>query len=87
MELLALRKGEFATHKNQRRHALNSFWFDSQSPEEATGHCYFQVFAVENGGRPTPDLTGCYRFTAAKQDGVWRFSRWFLGLEIDQAQL
>ena len=85
MELLALRKGEFAAQNNQRRHALNSFWFDSQGADEATGRCYFQVFAVQDGGPPAPDLTGCYEFTAAKQDGVWRFSRWFL--EIDQAQL
>ena len=85
MELLALRKGEFSAQNNQRRHALNSFWFDSQGAEEATGRCYFQVFAIQDGGPPAPDLTGCYEFTAAKQDGVWRFSRWFL--EIDQAQL
>ena len=37
MELLAKRKGEFKAQKNQRRHALNSFWFDNQSAEEATG--------------------------------------------------
>ena len=85
MELLALRKGEFSAQNNQRRHALNSFWFSSQSAEEATGRCSFQVFAIQDGGPPTPDLTGCYEFTAAKQGGVWRLSRWFL--EIDQAQL
>lgn len=85
MELLALRKGEFAAQRNQRRHALNSFWFDSQSAEEATGRCYFQVFAIHEGGAPSPDLTGCYEFTAVKQNGVWRFSRWFL--VVDQAQL
>jgi hypothetical protein len=85
MELLALRKGEFTAQNNQRRHALNSFWFSSQSSEEATGRCYFQVFAVRDGGAPSPDLTGCYEFTAVKHDGVWRFSRWFL--VIDQAQL
>ncbi len=84
MELLALRKGEFKAQNNQRRHALNSFWFDSQSAEEATGRCYVQVFAIRDGGHP-PDLTGCYEFTAVKQDGVWRFSRWVLA--IDQAQL
>jgi SnoaL-like domain len=85
MELLALRKGEFTAQNNQRRHALNSFWFDSQSAGEATGRCYFQVFAIRDGGLPVPDLTGCYEFTAAKRDGVWRFSRWLLA--IDQAQL
>jgi hypothetical protein len=85
MELLAFRKGEFSAQNNQRRHALNSFWFSSQTAEEATGRCYFQVFAIQDGGPPTPDLTGCYEFTAAKQDGVWRFSRWFL--EIDQTKL
>ncbi len=85
MELLAVRKGEFKAQNNQRRHALNSFWFDSQSAEEATGRCYVQVFAIRDGGLPSPDLTGCYEFTAAKQDGVWRFSRWVLA--IDQAQL
>jgi hypothetical protein len=85
MELLAFRKGEFSAQNNQRRHALNSFWFSSQTAEEATGRCYFQVFAIQDGGPPTPDLTGCYEFTASKQDGVWRFSRWFL--EIDQTKL
>ena len=85
MELLAKRKGEFKVQNNQRRHALNSFWFDNQSAEEATGRCYVQVFAIRDGGPPSPDLTGCYEFTAVKQDGVWRFSRWVLA--IDQAQL
>ncbi|CNH56741.1 nuclear transport factor 2 family protein [Mycobacterium conspicuum] len=85
MALLALRKGEFAAQNNQRRHALNSFWFENQTAERASGHCYFQVFAIRDGGLPTPDLTGCYEFTAVKQDGVWRFSRWFLA--IDQSKL
>ncbi len=85
MELLALRKGEFAAQGNQRRHALNSYWFSSQTAEEATGRCYFQVFAILDGGAPSPDLTGCYEFTAVKDEGVWRFSRWFL--VIDQSQL
>jgi hypothetical protein len=85
MDLLAVRKGEFKEQKNQRRHALNSFWFDSQNAGEATGRCYVQVFAIRDGGTPSPDLTGCYEFTAVKQDGGWRFSRWVLA--IDQAQL
>jgi SnoaL-like domain len=85
LELLAVRKGEFKAQNNQRRHALNSFWFDNQRAEEATGRCYVQVFAIRDGGPPSPDLTGCYEFTAVKQDGVWRFSRWVLA--IDQAQL
>jgi hypothetical protein len=50
MELLAVRKGEFKAQNNQRRHALNSFLFDSQSAEEATGRCYVQVFAIRDGG-------------------------------------
>ena len=62
---------------------LNSFWFCSRSAGEATGRCYVQVFVIRNGG--TPDLTGCYEFTAAKQGGLWRFSRWVLAIE--QAQL
>lgn len=85
MELLAKRKSEFKAQNNQRRHALNSYWFDSQSAQEATGCCYVQVFAIRDGGPPSPDLTGCYEFTAVKQDGVWRLSRWVLA--IDQAQL
>lgn len=84
MSLLAARKQAFKAEHNQRRHALNSFWFSSQSAEEATGHCYVQVFAVKQGGAPTPDLTGCYDFTAVKQHGEWRFSRWVVAL--DQAQ-
>ncbi len=31
MGLLAARKAAFKAENNQRRHALNSFWFDSQS--------------------------------------------------------
>lgn len=85
MSVLALRKAKFKAENNQRRHALNSFWFSSQNANEATGRCYVQVFAIKDGGRPAPDLTGCYEFTAVKQDGVWRFSRWILAL--DQAQL
>jgi SnoaL-like domain len=84
MKLLAVRKAEFKAENNQRRHALNSFWFSSQGASEATGRCYVQVFAIRDGGPPTPDLTGCYEFTAIKQDGVWRFSRWVLA--IDQAR-
>ena len=81
MELLAKRKGEFKAQNNRRRHALNSFSFDSQSAEEATGRCYVQVFAIRDGGPPSPDLTGCYEFTAVKQEGVWRFSRWVLAID------
>ncbi len=84
LKLLAVRKGEFKAENNQRRHALNSFWFSSQTASEATGRCYVQVFAIRDGGPPSPDLTGCYEFTALKQDGVWRFSRWVL--VIDQAR-
>ena len=84
MSLLAARKAAFKAQNNQRRHALNSFWFSSQGANEATGHCYFQVFAIKDGGPPTPDLTGCYEFTAVKKDGMWRFSRWVVA--IDQRQ-
>jgi hypothetical protein len=81
MSLLAVRKAGFKAENNQRRHALNSFWFSSQSDREATGHCYVQVFAIRDGGPPTPDLTGRYEFTAAKQDGTWRFSRWVVAID------
>lgn len=85
MTLLADRKAKFKAESNQRRHALNSFWFSSQSASEATGRCYVQVFAIKDGGSPAPDLTGCYEFTAVKQDGVWRLSRWIVAM--DQTQL
>jgi SnoaL-like domain len=85
MSLLAARKAKFRAENNQRRHALNSLWFSSQNANEASGHCYVQVFAIKDGGPPTPDLTGRYEFTAVKQDGVWRFSRWVVAM--DQAQL
>jgi len=81
MKALAARKVEFKVENNQRRHALNSFWFDSQSADEATGHCYVQVFAILDGGPPRPELTGRYEFIAVKQDGVWRFRRWVLTLD------
>ncbi|WP_165839830.1 nuclear transport factor 2 family protein [Mycobacterium montefiorense] len=85
ISLLAVRKAKFKAENNQRRHALNSFWFSSQGPTNATGHCYVQVFAIKEGGPPIPDLTGRYEFTAVKQHGVWRFSRWVVAM--DQAQL
>jgi SnoaL-like domain len=85
MKLLAIRKGDFKAENNQRRHALNSFWFSSQSASEATGHVYVQVFAVRDGGPPTPDLTGRYEFTAVKEQGAWKFGRWVVA--IDQKQL
>jgi hypothetical protein len=84
MNLLAARKEAFKAENNRRRHALNSFWFSRQSANEATGHCYVQVFAINDGGPPAPDLTGCYDFTAVKQGGAWRFSRWVV--DIDQTQ-
>lgn len=86
MSLLAARKQMFAAGHDQRRHALNSFWFSSQNATEATGHCYVQVFAVKDGGPPTPDLTGCYDFTAVKQRGTWRFSRWVVAIDQTQPQ-
>jgi len=84
MSLLAVRKEAFKAENNRRRHALNSYWFSRQSASEATGHCYVQVFAIKDGGPPCPDLTGRYEFTAVKQHGVWRLSRWVLA--IDQRQ-
>ena len=84
MSLLAVRKGAFKAENNQRRHALNSFWFSSQSASEATGQSYVQVFAIKDGGPPAPDLTGRYEFTAVKQDGTSRFRRWVVA--IDQTQ-
>jgi SnoaL-like domain len=79
--LLAVPKEEFKADNNQRRHALNSFWFASQSASEATGRWYVQVFAIRDGGPPTPDLSGCYEFTAVKEDRVWKFSRWVLAID------
>jgi hypothetical protein len=84
MSLLAVRKAAFKAENNQRRHALNSFWFSSQGASEATGRCYVQVFAIKDGGPPAPDLTGCYEFTAVKHDGTWRFSRWVVALDQRQ---
>jgi hypothetical protein len=85
MSLLAARKAKFQAENNQRRHALNSFWFSSQSANETRGHCYVQVFATKDGGPPNVDLTGRYEFTAVKHDGVWRLSRWVVAM--DQTQL
>jgi hypothetical protein len=36
ISLLAARKAKFKAENNQRRHALNSFWFSSQSANEFT---------------------------------------------------
>ncbi|KZS76894.1 hypothetical protein A4G29_10075 [Mycobacterium kansasii] len=76
MRLLSVRKSGFRAAGNKRRHALNSLWFTGQSADEATGHCYVQVFSIRQGGSPVADLTGCYDFTVVKQQGVWRISRW-----------
>jgi hypothetical protein len=84
MSLLAARKQAFKADNNQRRHALNSYWFSSQGAEQATGHCYVQVFAIKDKGPPTCDLTGCYDFIAVKQHGAWRFSRWVVALDQTQ---
>jgi hypothetical protein len=81
MNLLAVRKEKFRAENNQRRHALNSIWFTGQTANEATGYCYVQVFAIKDGGRPIADLTGRYEFTAVKQDGVWRLSRWVVAMD------
>jgi hypothetical protein len=81
MGLLAARKAAFKAENNQRRHALNSFWFIHQDATEATGRCYVQVFAICDAGPPSPELTGCYEFTAVKHDSVWRFSRWVLKVD------
>lgn len=86
MSLLAARKAAFKAENNQRRHALNSFWFSSQTANEATGQCYYQVFAIKDGGRPIADLTGRYDFTAVKQDGRWRFHRWVVGTDQTRPQ-
>jgi hypothetical protein len=85
MRLLAVRKAEFKAENNQRRHALNSFWFASQTAGEATGHCYVQVFAIRDGGPPSAELTGRYEFTAVKEHDAWRFSRWVVA--IDQTSI
>ena len=85
MGLLAARKAAFKAENNQRRHALDSCRFTSQSASEATGLCYVQVFGIRDGGAPTPELTGRYDFTAVKQHGVWRFSRWILSIDQTHA--
>jgi hypothetical protein len=41
MNLLADRKAKFKAENNQRRHALNSLWFTSQSAPELTGRHEF----------------------------------------------
>jgi SnoaL-like domain len=85
MSFLAARKAAFKAENNQRRHALNSFWFTGQNATEATGRCYVQVFGIRDAGPPSPELTGYYEFTAVKHDGVWKFSRWVLA--VDQASV
>ncbi|EUA07693.1 snoaL-like domain protein [Mycobacterium kansasii 732] len=79
--LAAARKAAFNAENNRRRHAIDSVWFTSQNATEASGHCYVQVSAIRDGGPPIADLTACYDFTAVKQHGVWRFSRWVLGID------
>ena len=86
MSLLAARKAAFQAENNQRRHALNSFWFAGQTADEATGHCYVQVFAIKDGGPPVAELTGRYDFTAVKQGGAWHFRRWVVSIDQTQPQ-
>jgi hypothetical protein len=66
----------FAAEKIQRRHALTSYVFTSQTNTQASGRLYFQVFASKEGGAPTVALTGFYEFTAVKEGNVWKFNRW-----------
>jgi hypothetical protein len=55
MNFLAARKAAFNAENNQRRHALNSFWFTRQNATEATGRCYVQVFGIRDAGHPLPN--------------------------------
>ena len=87
MGLLSARKSRFNTEANKRRHALNSWWFTSQSAQEATGHCYVQVFSIRAGGPPIAELSACYDFTAVKQDGVWRIGRWVIDADQTEVEL
>jgi len=66
----------FAAAKIQRRHALTSYAFTSQTDNEASGSLYFQVFSSKDGGVPSVALTGYYEFTAVKGSNTWKFSRW-----------
>ena len=66
---------------DQRRHCVSSVWFTSQDASEASGRCYLQVFRVVDGGAPAVAITGCYEFTAIKQDNAWKFSRWIAHLD------
>ena len=55
MNFLAARIAAFNAENNQRRHALNSFWFTRQNATEATGRCYVQVFGIRDAGHPLPN--------------------------------
>lgn len=66
----------FQAAKMQRRHALTSYAFTSQTDSEARGRLYFQVLSIQDGGAPSVALTGYYEFTAVKQGNIWRFRRW-----------
>jgi len=67
----------FESAQIQRRHALNSYAFTSQTDSEATGRVYFQVFSTNSGGRPFLARTGYFEFTAVRQGNTWKFSRLF----------
>lgn len=60
----------------QRRHALTSYVFTSQTDNEANGRLYFQVLSIKDGGVPSVALTGYYEFTAVRGGNTWKFSRW-----------
>ena len=66
----------FQAAKMQRRHALTSYAFTSQTDNKASGRLYFQVFSITDGGAPSVAVTGYYEFTAVKQGNTWKFSRW-----------
>jgi len=66
----------FQAAKMQRRHALTSYSFTSQTDNEVRGRLYFQVLSIQDGGAPSVALTGYYEFTAVKQGNTWKFSRW-----------
>jgi 3-phenylpropionate/cinnamic acid dioxygenase small subunit len=73
---MAERVKAFDAAKMQRRHALTSYAFTSQTDNEASGRLYFQVFSIKDDGVPSVALTGYYEFTAVRERKIWKFSRW-----------
>jgi hypothetical protein len=64
---------------DQRRHVVSNVIIENLSADEAVIVTYLAIFSVKETAQLA--TTGFYRFDLEKQDGVWRISHIFDGLD------